>query len=120
MTVALQPSLDPRPPPPVPEDAHVPIIGIDNNGVDALATPLRLPDPPGCTPLNFSSPLPVRLSSHHVSNMLARLSEDGGFPDDIAAERAELEETHAQLQASLARNALLSPFKKGYLPLNSP
>ena len=68
----------------------------------------------------FFSTTSVRLSSHHVSNMLARLSEDGGFTDDIAAVRAELEETHAQLEASLARNALLSPFEKGYLPLNSP
>jgi hypothetical protein len=33
-------------------------------------------------------------------SMLARLSEDGGVIDDIAAVRAELEETQAKLQAS--------------------
>jgi hypothetical protein len=111
MAVAVQPSLDPRPPPPpLPEDARVPI----------LATPHRMPDPPGGTPLNYSSPLPVRLCSHDMFNMLARLSEDEVVTDDIAAVRAELEETQTQLQAALARNALLSPLEKGYLPLNSP
>jgi hypothetical protein len=53
-------------------------------------------------------------------NILARLSEDGVVTDDIAAVQAQLEETQTQLQAALARNALLSPLEKGYLPLNSP
>jgi hypothetical protein len=75
-----------------------------------------MPDPPGGTPINFS----LRPCSHHMVSMLARVSEDGGVIDDTAAVRAELEETQAKLQASLARNALLSPFEKGYLPLNSP
>ena len=121
MTVAVQPSLDARPPPPIPEDARVPIIDIDDNGVDALATPHRMPDPPGSTPINFSSPLPVRLCSQHMFSMLSRLPEDGGVTDGIAdVLRAELEETQTQLQAALARNALLSPLEKGYISLNSP
>ena len=102
MAVAVQPSLDPRPPPIVPEAAFITYIG----------TPLRPPDPSGGTPFNFSSPPPTRTP--------LRSSEHGVVIDDIAAVRAELEATHTQLQAALARNALLSPFEKGYLPLNSP
>ena len=117
MTVAVQPSLDARPPPPIPEDALVLIIGIDDNGVDALATPLCLPDPPGGTPFNFSSPLPRKMKTIDVAPPLL---EDGVVIDDIAAVRAELEATQTQLQAALARNALLSPLEKGYISLNSP
>jgi hypothetical protein len=95
--------------------------------VKILATPHCMPDPPGGTPLNFSSPTPFsqRLCSHHMLNMIARSPEDdGGDTDDIAAVilRVKLEETQTQLQlqAALARNAVLSPLEKGYLPLNSP
>ncbi|OEU17527.1 hypothetical protein FRACYDRAFT_237946 [Fragilariopsis cylindrus CCMP1102] len=110
--VSILPPLGPRTPCNVQEasrnpinDVDDPIIGVD----DVLATPHRMPDPPGSTPFNFSSPLPTRLSSHH---MLARSSEDGVVIDDIAAVRAELAATHTQLQAALARNALLSPLEK--------
>ncbi|OEU10188.1 hypothetical protein FRACYDRAFT_247805 [Fragilariopsis cylindrus CCMP1102] len=114
MAVAVQPSLNPRPPPTVPEAAFITSIGVDDN-----ATPLRPPDPSGGTPFNFSSPPPTRLGSHHMfstTDDIATVSTT----DDIATVRAELAATHTQLQAALARNALLSPFAKGYLPLNSP
>ena len=120
MAVAVQPLLDLRPPPIVPEAAYITFLCIDDND-DVLATPPRIPDPPGSTPINFSSPLPVRLCSpNHMYSTLSRLTEDGGVSDDIAIIRAELQATHTQLQAASARNALLSPFEKGYLPLNSP
>ena len=122
--VSILPPLGPRTPCNVQEasrnpinDVDDPIIGVD----DVLATPHRMPDPPGSTPINFSSPLPVRLCSQHMFSMLSRLSEDGGVTDGITdVLRAELEETQTQLQAALARNALLSPLEKGYISLNSP
>ncbi|OEU05990.1 hypothetical protein FRACYDRAFT_257075 [Fragilariopsis cylindrus CCMP1102] len=127
--VSILPPLGPRTPCNVQEasrnpinDVDDPIIGVDDPiiGVDdVLATPHHMPDPPGGTPFNFSSPPPTRLGSHHMfstTDDIATVSTT----DDIAAVRAELAATHTQLQAALARNALLSPFEKGYHPLNSP
>ena len=120
--VSILPPLGPRTPCNVQEasrnpinDVDDPIIGVD----DVLATPHHMPDPPGGTPFNFSSPPPTRLGSHHMfstTDDIATVSTT----DDIATVRAELAATHTQLQAALARNALLSPLEKGYISLNSP
>ena len=102
-------SIKESPPPVIPEVDDQPFIIVN----DLLVTPQRSLDPSGITPLNISSPIRGLCA-------IPSLASSPNGKKEIADLRAELEETQAQLQVSIARNAFLSPFGRGYQSLNSP